>query len=84
MTTTTKQPAGSKKSGAKKGAAKGGAKKSGGNGADLEAFTSGETNDNIRPDPAEGVKPASRKGATGELFSDRKIPELHNLSLIHI
>lgn len=46
-------------------------------GEENEGFTSGSTNDNIRPDPAEsGPKPATHRGKTGELFADRKISEI--------
>lgn len=75
-TATTKTS--SKRSGAsKKSAAKRAPRKGGGNGADedAEAFTSGPTNENIRPEPS-GPKPATRPGTTGELFADRKISEI--------
>jgi hypothetical protein len=89
MTTTTGTKTGSKKAGQKSGAqrrreakeraqaAADSSTKPAGNGAGKggDDFTSGDVNENIR-EPV-GVAPASRKGKTGELFADRKIPELH-------
>lgn len=76
MPTAERRRRAAERGGATKGAAKRAARKGGGNGADGDGFTSGADNPNITPE-ASGVAPSSRKGKTGELFADRKIPELH-------
>jgi hypothetical protein len=65
-----------KKAGGKRAASKRSSKKAGGAaaGGGEDDFTSGPTNENIRPDS--GPKPATHPGRTGELFADRKISEI--------
>jgi hypothetical protein len=82
MATATEGGRGSKKSAAK-GAAKRAAKNSAGNGAaEGDDFTAGGENPNRKPETV-GV-PARNKGQTGELFADRKIPDLHRAALDYV